>query len=537
MSNKRKTCLLLLCFGVLLYGTYLGLIPLLDPDEPVYGETAKEMLLTGDWLSPRIYGEFWYDKPPLFYWLEAISFKLFGLSTWSARLPSVLATLITSIYLYCSSISLIGEKRARYGAFIFTSALEIIILARSAVTDATLMLSLTIALVSFLKKQYKTAYIACGLALLAKGPIGFAFPALIVALWMILSRKFTWKNIMSLHWTWGIPLACFIGLPWFIYMGIIHGAPFIDTFLGYHNITRFVAPEHAGKDHIWMYLVVLAAGFFPWVAAIPAILASIRKWMHKEVMLYLMVWAGFIFMFFSLSSTQLFSYILPMYPALSLLAGCAVADMEESGAVPLYVEISHAFFFLLVVAALGLAPIMPDGGPAVKIGILIMMTGLGTISVLALAKRRFFLFRTAQYLSAAALILSVWILFASSVSHSFTSYAIGNRLHRELPSGSSVYIDSFYRPSIAFYQNIYGHPLPEYSTDKQQNARTNASEGVYLPGDSTNLRIPSGSYILVQKKSFARWPEEQKKDLHLLWQEDTACFFIKGGNPIEVNEK
>ena len=166
-----------------------------------------------------------------------------------------------------------------------------------------------------------------------------------------------------------------------------------------------------------------------------------------------------------------------------------------------------------------------------------MMTGLGTISVLALARQRFFLFRTAQYLSAAALILSVWILFASSVSHNFTSYAIGSRLHRELPSGSSVYIDSFYRPSIAFYQNIYGHPLPEYSADKQQNARTNANEGVYLPGDSTNLRIPSDSYILVQKKSFARWPEEQKKDLHLLWQEDTACFFIKGGKPIEVNEK
>ena len=100
MSNKRKTCLLLICFVVLLYGTYLGLIPLLDPDEPVYGETAKEMLLTGDWLSPRIYGEFWYDKPPLFYWLEAISFKLFGLSTWSARLPSVLATLISVLFLH-----------------------------------------------------------------------------------------------------------------------------------------------------------------------------------------------------------------------------------------------------------------------------------------------------------------------------------------------------------------------------------------------------------------------------------------------------
>lgn len=86
----NKNCLFLFLFCLVLYGAFSGLIPLLDPDEPVYGETAKEMIATGDWISPQIYGEFWYDKPPLFYWLEAVSFSIFGVSTWAARLPSVL---------------------------------------------------------------------------------------------------------------------------------------------------------------------------------------------------------------------------------------------------------------------------------------------------------------------------------------------------------------------------------------------------------------------------------------------------------------
>ena len=257
----NKNCILLFLFCLALYGTFSGLIPLLDPDEPVYGETAKEMLSTGDWLSPRIYGEFWYDKPPLFYWLESISFTLFGVSTTSARLPSILMGALLSPYLYLSMRKLVGEKAALYGAFISASSLEIIVLARSSVTDATLTFTLTVALISFLRKEYIPAYIFCGLSLLAKGPIGFGFPALIVGLWMIFRGSFTFKNIMALGWTWGIPLACLVGLPWYLAMGMIHGDAFIDTFLGYHNVTRFISPEHAGQNHYWLYLVVLIAGF------------------------------------------------------------------------------------------------------------------------------------------------------------------------------------------------------------------------------------------------------------------------------------
>lgn len=166
---KNKNAFLIFVFALLLYGLFSDIIPLVDPDEPVYGETAKEMLLTGDWLSPRIYGEYWYDKPPLFYWLDAVSFSVFGVSTFAARFPSAIIGACTASYLYLFTRKLIGEKPALTGAFICATSLEIIVLARSAVTDTTLVFALTVALISFLRKEYIPAYMACGLAFLTKG--------------------------------------------------------------------------------------------------------------------------------------------------------------------------------------------------------------------------------------------------------------------------------------------------------------------------------------------------------------------------------
>ena len=149
----------------------------------------------------------------------------------------------TPCYLFLSSRRFLGERAALRAGFICATSLEIIVLARSSVTDMLLCLTLTVALMSFLRKEYAAAYIACGLALLTKGPVGFGFPALIVGLWLIFSRQFDIKHIMGLKWYWGIPLACLVGLPWYIEMGMLHGDAFIDTFLGYHNITRFVRSE------------------------------------------------------------------------------------------------------------------------------------------------------------------------------------------------------------------------------------------------------------------------------------------------------
>ena len=102
---------------------FLGAAPLMDPDEPVYGETAREMLLAGDWLSPRIFGQYWYDKPPLFYWLEMLSYSFFGVSDIASRLPSVIMAMATTMYVYVQGKELFNKPIAFLSAlFLVTSA-------------------------------------------------------------------------------------------------------------------------------------------------------------------------------------------------------------------------------------------------------------------------------------------------------------------------------------------------------------------------------------------------------------------------------
>ena len=522
---KNKNCILLFLFCLALYGTFLGLIPLLDPDEPVYGETAKEMLASGDWISPRIYGEFWYDKPPLFYWLEALSFSVFGVSAWSARFPSVLFASMTPIYLYLSMRKLIGEKVALYGSFICATSLEIIVLARSAVTDTVLVFALTVTLISFLRKDYVIAYIFCGLALLAKGPIGFGFPALIVGLWIIFSKNFNWKGIMSLRWYWGIPLACLVGLPWYIAMGAIHGDAFIDTFLGYHNVTRFVSPEHAGKNHYWLYIVVLIAGFYPWTGTLPGILRRVTTWRKDPVLLYLMTWAFFIFVFFSLSSTQLFSYLLPIFPPISLLAGKYLTELSENGHISKALMTFHLLFAVATASAIVLAPLTPIGGDMAKYGIALGMVLSSLLALWHIRSGRLRGFLCSQAALILLFVFSVWGLFAPSVSSLFTSEAIALRLAETKKETSiPLYIDTFYRPSIAFYQDIYGEALPEYDIRKQKETKKNEENGVLLPGKSSASKLPGKAYVLVQQKVFNHWPETLKENSQILWEKDTAYF-------------
>ncbi len=527
----NKYCILLFLFSLLIYSTFGGLIPLLDPDEPVYGETAKEMLSTGDWISPRIYGEFWYDKPPLFYWLEAISFSLFGVSTWSARFPSMLLGALTPVYLYLSTKKLLGQQVALRGAFICATSLEIIVLARSAVTDTLLTLTLTIALISFLRKEYIPAYVFCGLALLAKGPIGFGFPALIVGLWMILSKQFTFRNVMHLKWYWGIPLACLVGLPWYIAMGSIHGNAFIDTFLGYHNVTRFVSPEHAGQNHYWLYLVVVLAGFYPWSGTLPGILRRIKNWRKNPVLLFFLVWAAFIFLFFSISSTQLFSYILPLFPPLSMLAGKYLTELEEEGHVSKAFIASHLFFSLITALAISLAPLNPAGGILWKYGISAFMMVAAFFAVYKIKQGNIRQFLFSQALLILVFVLSIWGLFASSVASLFTSEAIARQfISTSRETSIPLYLDTFYRPSVAFYTDIYGEALPEYDARKKETDERNKEQGVLLPGKTEEKPLPAQAYILVQKKIYDHWPETLKEHCQILWEKDTAYFIYKNSS-------
>ncbi len=502
--NNHKKILLFYCLSLFLL--FLGNVPLLDPDEPVYGETAKEMLAAGDWLSPRIYGEFWYDKPPLFYWLEAAFFSIFGISTFSARLPSALIAAATVLYTYSAARRLLDEKTAFLGALILASSLEFTVIARSSVTDMTLTAALTAALFSFLEKRYVLAYISCGAALLAKGPVGFGFPALIVAIWLIAQKRFTWKPIMALKWYWGIPLACVVGLPWYLYMTAVHGSAFVDTFLGYHNLTRFAQPEHAGQDHWWLYIVVLAAGCFPWSGAVFAMMSRLRAFCRDPVRLYLLVWAGFIFLFFSASSTQLFSYILPMFPPLSLLAALYLKEMTETGPSKVFAG-THIFFLLLTAGALAAAPLMPAGGLLVKYGFPVLLAASGLAGLWAWRRLRFSWFCTVQCALSFCVMAIVWTAYAPAVREDFTSMDLSAKVLTTERDERPLYIDPFYRPASAFYHDLYGQKMPDL--------------------EKGEAPINGPAYLLVQKKVWKDWPLQEKSQWHTIWEEKHSLFLEK----------
>lgn len=502
MKNKSLWILTGYCF--LLYGLWISAIPLLDPDEPVYGQTAKEMIQAGDWLSPRIYGSFWYDKPPFFYWMEALSYQFFGISVFSSRLPSMLSGLFTVLFLYSSARKPFGERAAFWGALICASSLEIVLLARSAVTDMALTAALTVALMGFLRSRYVTAYAACGIALLIKGPIGFAFPALIVLLWMLSCGRLSWKQLSRIRWYWGIPLACAVGLPWYLYMAAVHGAPFIDTFLGYHNITRFLAPEHAGQDHVWLYIPVLLIGFFPWTGTLPLLFHFRHLIWHHEGARYLLIWSAVIFLFFSFSSTQLISYILPVFPALSLLAGlCLTQEDTRTWSFPA----AHFFFQCLTGAALAAVPLVPEGGRAVQYGLAALLCLEGAASACLWIRGKKTAMLALQCLMMILFISSVYTVYSGPAAENYTSERIVRHMAQtERDPSIPLYVDPFYRPASAFYTDTYGLPLP------------------VLSGKDS---LPDRAYILIQKKLYDRWPGRDSASWTLLWETDTGAFFLK----------
>ncbi|MBC8015170.1 MAG: glycosyltransferase family 39 protein, partial [Sporomusaceae bacterium] len=299
----------------------LGGIPLLDPDEPVYAETPKEMMAFDEFISPRIYGEYWYDKPPMYYWLVAASYKIFGITEFAARFPSAVLAVACTLAVYLSGRRLFNERAGMAGALVLTTSIEFFYLGKAAVTDMTLLLCLTISLLAFIEKRYYLAYLFAGLATVTKGPIGLLFPGAIVFSYILVTRN--WSLMKSMKIPSGLLLYAIVALPWYVAMYSLHGSAFIDTFLGFHNLTRFTSPEHPEVVLWYYYIPVLMIGFFPWTSImLQSMWTSLTKSRQDfSALLFLNIWAIVIFIFFTISQTKLVSYILPMYPPLAMIVG------------------------------------------------------------------------------------------------------------------------------------------------------------------------------------------------------------------------
>jgi len=444
--------------SIIIVFSNLGGIPLLDPDEPVYAETPKEMFAFNEFVSPRIYGEYWYDKPPMYYWLVAASYKIFGMNEFAARFPSAILAVACTLVVYLFGRRLFNERAGMIGALVLTTSIEFFYLGKAAVTDMTLLLFLTISLLSFIEKKYYLAYIFAGLATLTKGPIGLLFPGAIVFSHILVTRN--WSLIKTMKIPSGLVLYALVALPWYVIMYHFHGSAFIDTFLGFHNLTRFTSPEHPEGVLWYYYIPVLMLGFFPWTAImLQSMWNSITKSRQDfSVLVFLNIWAMVIFMFFSISQTKLVSYILPMYPPLAMIVGWYIdrlwASHLRQRATSWAIVQGILALILTVGMILGLEamPVLQSG---VYLSVAIFIIMAVAVAYFLWKKAIGQAFWTQIIAMGCFALVLVFVLFPAAAP-SFTMKNMAQEFKVQYDGTSPIYVMKFLHPGFTFYTNLYG---------------------------------------------------------------------------------
>lgn len=307
-----------------------------DVDEAVFSEASREMMETGDIITPTYDYEPRYDKPILIYWFMSSAFKVLGVSEFSARLTSsgfgALLVLMTFFFIR----HLKGMLPAFFVSIALLLNIEYFVYTHSSVTDMTLGFFLAASLYSFYlgysqdKKWFSVFWIASALAVLTKGAIGLLFPIVISGAFLVLRKDLQrLKDVLNLKY---IGIFFLISVPWFAAEFYVNGMEFFNAFIIKHHIQRYsgVISSHSGP--FYYYLGVLLIGFFPWAMFLPgAVVKGFKERENPASSLYLLgaIWFSFVLVFFSIAQTKLPNYIFPLFPAAAILSGLLISDIVE----------------------------------------------------------------------------------------------------------------------------------------------------------------------------------------------------------------
>ena len=354
---KRGTVLLFLAI-VVIYFFGLGHLPFVGPDEPRYAQVAREMLLRHDLITPTLGGHTWFEKPALLYWMMILSFKLFGVTEWSARLPGAISGVLTIAAVFVVGRRVEGDEDrdnehqgyAFWSVVAAASTIGIVAFSRAASFDIVLTMTTAWALAFYIlydldvgysggtEKPHNWSlvgfYIFVGLSLLAKGLVGIVIPVGVLGLYHLFQRRLPGrKTLISV--VWGLPLALLVAGTWYAPVIWRHGWLFIDQFFIQHHFARYVSNKYHHTQPVYYYLLVVPLLALPWTVFLFDRLLQSKSWLRRtntaspdraddrlsRLMVFALAWFLFPLLFFSFSDSKLPGYILPALPAVALIVG------------------------------------------------------------------------------------------------------------------------------------------------------------------------------------------------------------------------
>ncbi len=351
-----RDALLLACLLALFFGVGLGERALWHPDEGRYSEIPREMVETGDYVTPRLNGVKYFEKPALFYWLQVGAIKLFGVNEWALRLWPALLALAGVLAVYGAGRALWGRRAGLIAAAVLATSPLYYLMARIITLDMAVSVFLTGALLAFLlgvrappgrtRALYLYGFYAlCAAATLTKGLIGLVIPALVIGAWIVL--LWDWRLLLSIRLPTGLLLFFALAAPWHWFAAQAN-PEFAQFYFIHEHFERYLTTTHGRYQPWWFFAPVLILGMLPWIGLVfPALRDSLTGWRQRREELFLLLWAGLVFAFFSASSSKLIPYILPILPPLALLIGRYL-----TASAPQAKGLRFGFWLLLVCAAM-----------------------------------------------------------------------------------------------------------------------------------------------------------------------------------------
>ncbi|KWR75582.1 glycosyltransferase family 39 protein [Cupriavidus sp. IDO] len=328
------------------FGT-LGVRHLLGPDEGRYGEIAREMFASGDWVTIRYNALKYFEKPPFHMWVTALSYTVFGIGDWQTRLCVALSGIIGVLASMLAAHRWFGARAALLTGLVLVSAPMWNIAGHFNTIDMTLSGVMACVLAFMLLAQHPEAtpaarrnwmlacWVAMGVAVLTKGLVGLALPGLVLVVYTLVTRDFgLWRR---LHLLAGVALMLLVTVPWF-WLVSERNPEFLRFFFIHEHWQRYTSTVHSRKGPLWYFIPLLVGGFLPWLGLFPRMWQVVRERAGVDndnaarpfqPAMLAAIWAIAIFVFFSLSGSKLPGYIVPIFPALAILAGVALEHIDE----------------------------------------------------------------------------------------------------------------------------------------------------------------------------------------------------------------
>ena len=466
---SRLVIALLLAALAVVWFAGLDYRKLANPDEGRYAEIPREMVESGDWITPRLNGIKYFEKPPLQYWATALTYRAFGMSDWTARLWPALTSFLGILFAYFTGRRLFGARVGMFAAAVLASTNYYIAFAHVATLDMGVTFFLNAWLFCFLlgmscpratRKEglwMLGAWAAMAAAVLSKGLIGILLPGIALTAYSIAQRD--WSSWRRMRPVAGVLLFLVLCAPWFIKVSLMN-PEFAWFFFAHEHFTRFIGTAHHRDGPFWYFLPVLLIGMLPWTwLAIEGLRDAWRTRPPTGAFCperFLLIWIAVIFLFFSVSGSKLPAYVLPLVPALALVIGLRMSRLSAMETlrrvVPAVILAGTALFVAnelveKIHESQSVFPLYEDYAGWIETAAVIQ---LATASCFALMRR---LTGARILLFALLMLFSVQLVVTGfeSLSPLRSAYAMARTIHPHLKPGTRVFSVGRYDQSLPPY--------------------------------------------------------------------------------------